>query len=125
MRSPPHNKSYDIVRDPEFRGSHEAFRGALRELKDEGKGAINHHPEIAPADLQKLQGSLSTISPALLQEKVQFDIRYYFCRRGAENMHKMTKESFEVMQNAEGERYVSQAKDELNKNHKENCKKRK
>ena len=122
LRSPPHNKPYDIVKDAEFRESHEAFRGALRELKDEGKGAVNHHPEILPADLQKLTASFSTGSPALLQEKVQFEIRFYFCRRGAENMHKMTKDTFEVKQSPEGERYVCQVKDELNKNHQENCK---
>ena len=122
LRSPPHNKPYDIVKDAEFRESHEAFKGAMRELKDEGKGAVNHHPEILPADLLKLTASLSTGSPALLQEKVQFDIRFYFCRRGAENMHKMTKDTFEVKQSPEGERYICQVKDELNKNHQENCK---
>ena len=40
LRSPPYNKLYDIVKDPEFGESHEDLRGALRELKDEGKGSV-------------------------------------------------------------------------------------
>ena len=116
LQSPPYNKLYGIVKDPEFRELHEAFRGALRELKDEGKEWVNHHPEIATVDLQKLQSQFTTTSPANLQEKVESDIRYYLCRRGSENMLKMTKNP------ATGERYVCQVVDELNKNHSETCK---
>ena len=29
--------------------------------------------------------------PLSLQHKVQFDLRFYFCRRGMENMDKMKK----------------------------------
>ncbi len=121
LRSPPFNKQYDIVREKEFMESNEAFKGALRELKEEGKGAVKHHPEIHDTDLQVLYSSFNTSSPAQLQEKVQFDIRFYFFRRGAENMHKMTKSTFEVKTNANGERYICKVVDELNKNHKENC----
>ena len=36
------------------------------------------------------------ISPATLQTKVQFDLRYYFCKRGEENFYSMTKDTFEL-----------------------------
>ena len=55
-----------------------------------------------------------------LQRKVQSDIRYYFARRGAENMHEMLKRTFklEVDPNT-GLRYIARAVDEETKNHKE------
>lgn len=56
-----------------------------------------------------------------IQRKVQFDIRYYFCRRGGENIHDMTIDSFELVYDHETQiTYVKKAKDEMTKNHKEN-----
>ena len=53
-----------------------------------------------------------------LQRKVQFDIRFFFCRRGAENIEKMQKTDFKMEYNQERETwYVVKAKDELTKNH--------
>ena len=55
-----------------------------------------------------------------LQRKVQWDIPYYFARRGAENVHAMLKDHFEVMTDQDtGLRYVKIAKDEETKNNKE------
>ena len=61
-----------------------------------------------------------TNGPRSLQKKVQFDIRLYFCRRGAENMEKMMKTDFQVKVNPQNQEfYVVKVKDELTKNHKE------
>ena len=122
LRSPPFNKGYDLIKDKEFRSSSEAFKGALRELKAEGKGEIKHHAEIRGTDLTKLYTAFDHLytghpNPALLQAKVQFDVRYFFFRRGSENMHSMNKATFAVKTNADGERYVCKEIDELNKNH--------
>ena len=58
--------------------------------------------------------------PEALQRKVQFDLRFYFCRRGMENMEKMKKNDFEVRFNTESEEwFVIKVKDELTKNHKD------
>ena len=58
--------------------------------------------------------------PEALQRKVQFDLRFYFCRRGMENMDKMKKNDFELRFNTEAEEwFVVKVKDELTKNHKE------
>lgn len=53
-----------------------------------------------------------------LQNKVQFDIRFYFCRRGAENMHKMMKSMFEVRHDYQLDcDYVIKVEDKATKNH--------
>ena len=53
-----------------------------------------------------------------LQRKVQFDIRFFFCRHGAENMEKMQKDDFKLEFNIESEAwYLRKAKNELTKNH--------
>ena len=52
--------------------------------------------------------------------KVQYDVRYYFARRGGENMHTLTKASFVVKTNPDtGKKYII-ARDELTKNHRYN-----
>ena len=55
-----------------------------------------------------------------LQNKVQFDIHYYFARRGREHIYEMTKNTFKVVQDANTRiSYVTRAKDEETKNWKE------
>ena len=57
--------------------------------------------------------------PKELQRKVQFDVRLYFARRGAENMHTMTKDTFKLEYNMRTESwYVVKQVDEMTKNHK-------
>ena len=56
----------------------------------------------------------------VLQRKVQFDFRFYFCRRGMENMEKMKTNDFELRFNTESEEwFVIKVKNELTKNHKD------
>ena len=121
LKSPPNEKEFDIIKDKEFSASNESFKAALRELKQFGKGQISHHPEIAEVDLTKLYSNSECLKdPVVLQEKVQFDIRFYFFRRGAENIHQMTKSTFVIKTDVNtGRRYVCKAIDELNKNHNE------
>ena len=58
--------------------------------------------------------------PQQLQNKVQFDIRYYFARRGGENIYEMTKNTFKVVTDPETDiAYITRAVDEETKNHKE------
>ena len=59
-------------------------------------------------------------SAVTLQQKVQFDIRLHFARRGCENMEKMQKDHFKLQFDKKQELwYLIKAKDELTKNHKE------
>ena len=114
------NPDIDIMRNREFADANLSFRTMMTELKREGLGATEHYPTISTSDLQKMYQSyrLDIDTPVGLQNKVQFDIRLYFFRRGSENMHKMTKETFKIVFEPDtGYRYVSLAVDELTKNH--------
>ncbi|XP_066931350.1 uncharacterized protein [Clytia hemisphaerica] len=114
----------DIIKDPAFREANISYKAAIKELKQEGKGYVKHYPIISDSDLQKMYQSMyfDISTPCGLQNKVQLDIRLYFRRRGAENMHSMNKDTFVVQTGADGTRYVCQAVDELTKNHRENDK---
>ena len=59
-------------------------------------------------------------SPETLQNKVPFDIRFFFCRRANENIHKFKKDTFAVQWDSDTNlRYVVKQIDELTKNHTE------
>lgn len=56
--------------------------------------------------------------PVQLRNKVEWDIRYYFCRRGKENLYTFTKETFQLKHNEEQDlRYIEKVQDERTKNH--------
>ncbi|CAB4044441.1 threonine dehydratase biosynthetic, chloroplastic, partial [Paramuricea clavata] len=107
-----------------FTSSIKAYEDASKELKQEGKGFTKNHEAINTADLFDIYHSRyldPDIGPRHLQKKVQFDIRYYFARRGAENMPKMTKTTFAVkLDEKTAMKYVIRAEDEATKNHKAN-----
>ena len=55
-----------------------------------------------------------------LQQKVQFDIRFFFSRRGSENMDKMRKTDFQLAFDQRTETwFVKKVRDELTKNHRD------
>jgi hypothetical protein len=51
-------------------------------------------PVISDSDLRGIYGYFNTDTPTGLFYKVQMDIRLYFFRRGSENMHEMTVDTF-------------------------------
>ena len=58
------------------------------------------------------------VSPQTLQDKVQFDIRFYFIHRANENIDKFTKETFTLCIDANtGLKYIKKQIDEQTKNH--------
>ena len=67
----------------------------VNELKAEGKADVTHTHPISKADLKTLYSSkfMSPNTPTGLGNKVQFDVRFYFFRRGLENFEKMTKDT--------------------------------
>ncbi|CAG2226383.1 KCTD1_15 [Mytilus edulis] len=120
LKAPPYNKKIDIVNDESFSASRENFKAAMAELKRMGLGDVEYYPSIDEADRRKMYTSiyLSPNTPFGLQNKVQFDIRLYFCRRGMENMPQMTKSTFSVKKDPKtGLKYVVKTLDELTKNH--------
>jgi hypothetical protein len=115
LKSAPFNRKIDIVKDLEFADSSSSFKSVVAEMKRSGKGEVDHHPIISDADLKTLYRSshLSVSTPHGLANKVQFDIRMYFCKRGNENMHAMTKNTFRVFTDEKtGCKFVKKVADE-------------
>ena len=55
-----------------------------------------------------------------LQNKVQWDIRYYFARRGGEGIQFMTKKTFALKRDPDTRfSYIAKVVDKETKNHKE------
>jgi hypothetical protein len=108
------------VKGEDFRDANVNFRAVLAELKREGKGSVDHHPVISDSDLRRIYEYFNADTPTGLFYKAQMDIRLYFFRRGSENMHEMTVDTFCVETDSDtGRRYVSKKVDELTKNHRE------
>jgi hypothetical protein len=95
------------------------FKTVMQELKSVGKADTKHFDSISPEDLEKLYKSLymRPSTPAGLQNKVQFDLRLYFARRGNENMAALYKTTFVVKTNSNGLNYVERSQGEAQKNH--------
>lgn len=61
------------------------------------------------------------VGPVQLRNKVEWDIRYYFCRRGKENLYVFTKETFKLKHNEEQDLcYIEKVQDKKTKNHQDN-----
>ncbi|CAC5399007.1 unnamed protein product [Mytilus coruscus] len=119
-------EEFDIIKHEDFNKSNQVFKTTITELKANGKGATQHFPIISEIDRAKLYSSafMQPISPTGLLNKVKFDIRMYFFRRGAENMDKMTKDTFIVKTDPKTKtKYETKKIDELTKNHRFNDKK--
>ena len=120
LKNPPHNKTFDIIKDPKFTNSNTNFKAVMIELKRQGKGDVEHYPIIPDDEIRQLYScmQMDISTPQGLHNKVQFDIRLYFCRRGNENMHSMTKDTFIIEREKNtGAKIVKKAQGELTKNH--------
>ena len=111
----------DITQDDAFSKCRNSYKSKVKDLKKKGKGAVQHKEEILPEDLHKLFSAdnvaFNVSTPCGLQNKVWFDIMFFLCRRGQENLRDMTKNTFGIGVNAAGRRYVYQVEDEADKNH--------
>ncbi|XP_048757928.2 uncharacterized protein LOC125668156 [Ostrea edulis] len=90
-------------------------------MKKKGFGSVDHKPAISSEDLKQLYEPNNTVfnteTPCGLQNKVWFDLMFYLCRRGRENLRNMTKSTFSTDIDACGREFVFQAIDEADKNH--------
>lgn len=113
------------IHGSEFHESKVVFKAAITDIKKKGFGSVDHKPAISTEDLNKLFNSETIVfnvnTPCGLQSKVWFDLMFYLCRRGRENLRKMTKETFGIETDAIGREYVFQAIDEADKNHGSNA----
>ena len=114
-------RNFNIIGDQEFAKSNQVYNyeAAIVNLKRQGFGNVEHHNEISKEDLQKIQSSYNpdVPDPKTLQQFVWFNIMFHLIRRGRENLRLLTKQSFAVQKDATGRKFVYQATDELDKNH--------
>ena len=73
----------------------------MRELKQTGKGARKHYPQISEEDLTKLYMSvcLTPNTPNGLLNRVQMNVRLFFCIRANEHFEKMKRKAVGEYQN--------------------------
>lgn len=113
----------DVTESENFTASGEVYRSVMVDIKRKGFGTTNHTPSISPEDMKRLYDVghvvFTTTTPVGLQQKVWFELMYYLCRRGRENLREMTRDTFSVGTDSTGRRYVYQLKGELDKNHRE------
>ena len=112
-------KNINIIGDQGFAKSNQVYEAAIVELKRQGFGNVEHHNSISREDLQKIQLSYNPAvpDPKSLQRFVWFNIMFHLIRRGRENLRLFTKQSFAIKTDATGKKFVYQATDELDKNH--------
>jgi hypothetical protein len=61
LKSPPVQKTFDIIKDNEFNEANRCFKTAITELKANGKGTTEHHPIVSEEDRKKIYSSIHTI----------------------------------------------------------------
>lgn len=116
-------RGIDIVNDKSFAYSTKVFKASVVDLRRKGVGTVQHHLAITKADMEKLYSGdtfvFDTDTPNGLLNKVWFEIMYFLCRRGQENLRTMTKETFALAVDSTGKQYIFQKVDELDKNHRD------
>lgn len=119
LKAPPYNKKFDIITSDVFSEANACYRAMVSEIKAAGKAAIEHYPMISNEDLVKLYHSvhLTPNTPVGLFNRVQMNIRLFFCSHASENIVSMTKTTFVIGKYPDGKRFVYKATDELTKNH--------
>ena len=95
------------------------LKGKLRLLKCEGKDKTKHKEAVTDGDFLKMREHLTNNldSPKGLQDKVLFDLMYFFGRRGREGLRELRKDSFKFSEDGDGKEYVTLDYNELDKNH--------
>ena len=116
------HRGIDITKDSAFTEANERFKATLVECKKIGKGKRKSTPVISQIDMERIaeyfdHDHMNNPDPRKLQQTVIFNIIYYFCRRGRENLYEMKLNTFEIVTEPDGTQYLIQAVDEMDKNH--------
>ena len=94
-----------------------------KDNKQKGLGKIDNKPAITDEDMVKIAEYFKKVlagppNPKALLQMVVFNILYYLCRRGRENLRNMTKSTFAIaIDPKNGKKFIYQAQDEADKNH--------
>ena len=90
--------------------------------KKVGKGIHKWYPAITDIDLERISeyfthDHLNKPDKKRLQQQMIFYIICFFCRRGRENLYEMLKTTFKLVTEPDGNQFVLQFMDEIDKNH--------
>ena len=116
-------RKVDIRTSEVFIESNEIFLGKTKDNKERGLGKIENKPPITDQDMETLgiyfkSVMLGAPNPYGLLQIVIFNIIYYLCRRGRENLRSMTKNTFGIATDPVSKKqYIYQKEDEADKNH--------
>lgn len=115
-------RNLDIIQSTNFAKTNEMFKAVTVKAKRSGLGSTRSTPPIEPEDLTKLaehfnHDFMNHPDARLLQKAVLFNIIYFFCCRGRQNIYTFTQDFFDVATDPDGTQYIFQAKDEMDKNH--------
>lgn len=115
----PEFSSISIIRDHKFRAANKSLNAKLKLIKAQGQAKVRHHPSLSAEDIKKCYETkvFGDETPLSLLRVNWFNISLHFCRRGRENQRSLTKESFEIKTDANGDEYVAMAVSESTKNH--------
>lgn len=98
------------------------FTAVSKEIKKAGLGSTKSTPPIEPDDLAKISqffthDFMNQPDPKKIQKCLLFNIIYFFCRRGWENLYDFTQDLFAISSDPDGTEFVYQSRDEMDKNH--------
>lgn len=115
-------RNLDIIKDLCFTRTNEMFKAVTVKAKKSGLGSTKSNPPIEPDDMAKLAAHfdhdiMNNPNPRLLQKAVLFNIIFFFCHRGRQNIYTFTQDIFDIATDPDGTQYVYQAVDEMDKNH--------
>ncbi|WAR28833.1 hypothetical protein MAR_014537 [Mya arenaria] len=121
IKVPEREMSYRYFKRQRLCDCNKNLQCEINGFAEKGKGSVVHKPQIADHHMKKLMDpakvAFNVNTPCGLQNKVLFDIMYYPCRRGRENLREMKKTTFAVEVHSSGREYVRQIMDEADKNH--------
>ena len=120
LTSPPHNRLLNInMHDREFMCANQVLGSVIKMMKKAGLDTSQHKSPILPGDIKKLydSGTQSNENPKALQCKVFLELLLYFGRRGKEGLWELKKDSFEVREDDKGQKHLTMAYNENDKNH--------
>ena len=119
LTSPPHNRKINISNDVAFKQANNVFKGQLKTLKIQGMDKTQHKSSISDSDLKTLQQHFSQCkhTPKCLQDKVLFDILFFFGRRGREGLRNFKTDSFVFQKDGSEREYATLSYNEFDKNH--------
>ena len=114
----------NIIEDKSFNSANLMFKSVQVHSKKQGKAVTKKTEKISDYDMKLISNyfnvdHVKSPNPKILRQCVMFNIIYYLCQRGQENLYDMTDDFFEIEVEPTGERYVHQVRDELDKNHHE------